>query len=356
MDYKGYNDKITIGIPVYKNEPYLIERALLSALNQTYPHIEYIVVDDKGDSMDAVYKVIREHPRGSAVRVIEHERNRGVAAARNTMLEQATGTYFFTMDCDDTISPDCIAKLYDAICQYQVDFVSASYVREDLKGRRFGGYRYQTTLIEGKAEDYPVATYRYKERKEIAVSVWNKLYDLNFLHRNHIRCSEELTPLNEDAWFTYQVLLCAHSCLLLPDVTYCYLCNPESTTGDYAKGYPEHVARQYVQTQKLKSRYIASLSNKHLYRSLVTEIMKMSLCHSYRILDSSRLTPEVKRELVRSLLTLETDTPKQEAGVRTWRYGVLRLFFSLPMGLKMACVRGMVCLNMKQRVRRWIHF
>lgn len=38
---------ITLGIPIY-NAAGLIERTLLSALNQTYPNIEFIFVDDKG--------------------------------------------------------------------------------------------------------------------------------------------------------------------------------------------------------------------------------------------------------------------------------------------------------------------
>lgn len=42
---------ITLGIPIY-NAAGLIERTLLSVLNQTYPNIEYVFVDDKGNSMD----------------------------------------------------------------------------------------------------------------------------------------------------------------------------------------------------------------------------------------------------------------------------------------------------------------
>ena len=74
---------ITLGIPIY-NAAGLIERTLLSALNQTYPNIEFIFVDDKGDSMDIVRRVAGEHPRGSAVRIIDQVVNQGTGAARNT--------------------------------------------------------------------------------------------------------------------------------------------------------------------------------------------------------------------------------------------------------------------------------
>ena len=69
---------ITLGIPIY-NAAGLIERTLLSALNQTYPNIEFIFVDDKGDSMDIVRRVAGEHPRGSAVRIIDREGDGGIS-------------------------------------------------------------------------------------------------------------------------------------------------------------------------------------------------------------------------------------------------------------------------------------
>lgn len=78
---------ITLGIPIY-NAAGLIERTLLSVLNQTYPNIEYVFVDDKGNSMDIVKRVVAEHPRRSAVRIIDQGRNRGIGAARNTILQR----------------------------------------------------------------------------------------------------------------------------------------------------------------------------------------------------------------------------------------------------------------------------
>ena len=103
-------DKVTLGIPIY-NAANLVERTLLSALNQTYPNIEFIFVDDKGNSMDIVRRIIAEHPRRNAVRIIDQKHNQGTGAARNAIVTYATGKYLFTMDCDDVIIPDCIEIL-----------------------------------------------------------------------------------------------------------------------------------------------------------------------------------------------------------------------------------------------------
>ena len=136
---------ITLGIPIY-NAAGLIERTLLSALNQTYPNIEFIFVDDKGDSMDIVRRVAGEHPRGSAVRIIDQVVNQGTGA--------------FTMDCDDVLIPECIELLYNKMQEHPVDFVAASFVRRDLEGKVYpGGCQYEDTLITDG--DYALAKYRY---------------------------------------------------------------------------------------------------------------------------------------------------------------------------------------------------
>ena len=68
--------KVSLAIPIY-NVSLFVERALLSVLNQTYDNIEYLIVDDKGqdDSMDIVHRIIKDHPRGKDVRIIEHPYN-----------------------------------------------------------------------------------------------------------------------------------------------------------------------------------------------------------------------------------------------------------------------------------------
>ena len=67
------NYKVTLAMPVYNVEKY-VERALLSALNQTFDSIEFLIVDDKGTdrSIEIVSEIVSTHPRGKDVRIIEH--------------------------------------------------------------------------------------------------------------------------------------------------------------------------------------------------------------------------------------------------------------------------------------------
>ena len=167
---------VTIAMPIYNVAPY-VEKSLLSALNQTFVDIEYLLVDDKGtdESMDIVHRIISMHPRGKNVRIIDQKYNQGTAAARNVMVANATGEYLFIMDSDDVISPDCIDILYQKMKQYSVDFIAGSFQRQTWDGDIYpGGYRYKDTLI--KDGDYAVAEYRYGQGHEIFVATWNKLY------------------------------------------------------------------------------------------------------------------------------------------------------------------------------------
>ncbi|KAA6338764.1 Chondroitin synthase [termite gut metagenome] len=104
--------KITLSMPVYNVEKY-VERALLSALNQTFESIEYLIVDDKGtdNSMDVVRKLIANHPREKDVRIIDHGVNQGLGAARNSAIKEAKGEYLYCMDSDDEITKNCCKTL-----------------------------------------------------------------------------------------------------------------------------------------------------------------------------------------------------------------------------------------------------
>ncbi|MDR1668056.1 MAG: glycosyltransferase, partial [Bacteroidales bacterium] len=110
------DDLVTLSMPVYNVAPF-VERALQSALNQTFENIEFLLVDDRGDddSMDIVRRVVAQHPRGKDVRIIEHPVNIGTGAARNTAIDHASGKYLFFMDSDDEITEDAIEKLYRAM-------------------------------------------------------------------------------------------------------------------------------------------------------------------------------------------------------------------------------------------------
>lgn len=96
---------VTVIIPVYKRIEYLAH-AIESALGQTHPRVEVIVVDD-GSPADPGPVVA---PFGSRVRLIRKP-NGGLSSARNAGMAQAAGEYLSFLDDDDYLEPDALETL-----------------------------------------------------------------------------------------------------------------------------------------------------------------------------------------------------------------------------------------------------
>ena len=128
---------VTIGIPVYRSEAY-IRRALESALNQTYPSIEFLLIDDAGgDGSIAIMQELQQtHQKGADIRIISHDSNLGVSASRNQIIEEAKGEYLYFMDSDDMIAAHTISLLMQNCRQYEAEVVFGSYEKIESSGER----------------------------------------------------------------------------------------------------------------------------------------------------------------------------------------------------------------------------
>ncbi len=93
---------VSVLIPTY-NRSYCVARAIDSALAQTYPHVEVLVIDD--GSTDGTRALIQErYGQDARVRYV-HRQNGGVSAARNHGLRAARGDYVAFLDSDDVWKP-----------------------------------------------------------------------------------------------------------------------------------------------------------------------------------------------------------------------------------------------------------
>src|SRR2546422_568365 len=105
---------VSILIPAYNAEEWLAD-TLRSALGQTWPCKEIIVVDD--GSSDRTLAIARRF-ESDRVRVVT-QLNQGAAAARNTALSFSHGNYIQWLDADDLLAPDKIARQMEASDQCQ---------------------------------------------------------------------------------------------------------------------------------------------------------------------------------------------------------------------------------------------
>lgn len=100
--FSGGMSMVSVIISTCKRAPEILERALKSVLAQTYKEIEIIVVDDspatyvrRNDIKNLILKY------GNSVMYIQHKKNSGACAARNTGLKHARGEYVAFLDDDD---------------------------------------------------------------------------------------------------------------------------------------------------------------------------------------------------------------------------------------------------------------
>ncbi|RMD60851.1 MAG: glycosyltransferase family 2 protein [Alphaproteobacteria bacterium] len=129
---------LSVVIPVYDRRHYLAA-AIDSILAQTFADFEVVVVDD--GSRDDSVAVVRRY-RDPRVRLVRHQHNRGVAAARNTGVAAARGRYVAFLDSDDVAYPDRLARQVAFLDAHpDVAAVGGWMDRMDARGRPLGRVR-----------------------------------------------------------------------------------------------------------------------------------------------------------------------------------------------------------------------
>ncbi len=116
---------ISVIVPVYNVDEFL-DACLQSIVDQSYPRLEILVVDD-GSTDGSGDKCDRWAERDERIRVI-HQPNGGLSSARNTALDAMSGDWVIMVDSDDVLHPDAASTLLDVIRREQADIVVGDYV------------------------------------------------------------------------------------------------------------------------------------------------------------------------------------------------------------------------------------
>ena len=125
------NSTVSIIIPVYNVFPYVRE-SITSAIQQTYPRLEIIVIDD--GSTDGSGEICDEIAMMDGRITVVHTENRGLSAARNTGLKMMTGDVVAFLDSDDAFMPDTIEKALHAMIDKDAEIVSFGFISLRTKG------------------------------------------------------------------------------------------------------------------------------------------------------------------------------------------------------------------------------
>lgn len=273
--------QISIIIPVYNVEQYITE-CMQSVMCQTYAgEIECILVDDCGtdNSMTIAEQLIADYKGTIVFRILHHERNRGLSAARNTGTQVASGEYVYYLDSDDYISDDCIETIAAPLQIKKYDVVVGEY-------RVFGDSHESSWLKEKRHEIIGnEAIFESYIDWKLYVMAWNKLCRTSFLRENRIEFVEG--QLHEDVLWTYKMMLSIQSIAIVHTVGYNYRIRANSIKTDNSKIHKKISAYadtiEYIQTHSypVNSLYLKCLFFYwNLYLSIALS-SRLSFANSY---------------------------------------------------------------------------
>lgn len=206
---------VSVVIPVF-NVRNFIERCACSLFEQTLKDVEYIFVDDASpdDSIDIVKACIERYPeRKEQVRILVHEQNQGLPAARNTGLAVATGEYVFHCDSDDFVEREMLEEMYNVAKTQDADVVYCDFYLSFEKNER-----YMSNPVYETAEDM------FKKGLlggAMKYNVWNKLVRRSLYTDNAITfpaghgMGEDMTMI--------RLAACAKSVAYVPKAFYHYV-------------------------------------------------------------------------------------------------------------------------------------
>ena len=127
--------KVTVICLCY-NQGRFVDEAIKSVLQQTYPEVELLLVDDAStdDSVSVIMRYVREYPQ---IKFFPLTENSGNCKAFNHALYHATGDYIIDLAADDILLPERVAKGVEALEKagerYGVNFSDALAITEDKK-------------------------------------------------------------------------------------------------------------------------------------------------------------------------------------------------------------------------------
>ena len=115
--------KVSVVIPIYNVQDYLND-CIKSIVNQTYQHLEIILVDD--GSPDSCPMICDDWKNKDGRIVVIHKENGSLSDARNAGLRNATGEYVLYVDSDDYLEHDAIEWLVSCAIRHNADIVACT--------------------------------------------------------------------------------------------------------------------------------------------------------------------------------------------------------------------------------------
>lgn len=185
--------RLSIIVPVYNVEKWLL-RCLNSLYNQNISEDEFEVIVVNDGSPDNSLQIANDFARTHINVVVVSRENGGLAAARNTGIEAATGKYVWFVDSDDHVERNCIGTLVNHAENNDLDILCFGIWLEYPDGR-LCEYK-----IKAESEDRVYKGSDFMANVDMPASACVALYRRDFIEQHQLRFYEGV--LHEDQEFT----------------------------------------------------------------------------------------------------------------------------------------------------------
>lgn len=211
---------VSIIIPVY-NAAKTLNITLQSLLSQNYDNIELIFINDcsSDDSLEILDEFRNLNSNRFKISIISHSTNSGVAVARNTGLDVASGDYIYYVDADDYIVESAILRLVEKAQKENLDIVGCQwFLSFKSNSRKMSQPNFSSNF---QAIDLMFLG-------KMRWNLWLFLVKRDLYENNHIRFIPRMN-MGEDAMVMVKLFFYAQKVGLLDDYLYHYNQNTESS-------------------------------------------------------------------------------------------------------------------------------
>lgn len=326
------NPLVSVIVPVYNVERY-VDECLASIRAQTYANLEILVVEDC--STDGSLQALAPHLEDPRVRLIRHEKNGGLSAARNTGIEAATGEYVMFVDSDDLVVPALVDTCLAAAVKTGVDVVIYDYV--DFKD---GGTPPAIGDMEGASAPVILTGAEYFQLPQFA---WLKFIRAGLLENSGLRFPIGL--YYEDWPFHWELGFVARGICRVPFAGCRYRLRSDSITGSGGRKLLHALDSQRLVADVLE-RYDAAEMVRNVFAQKVHS-------GSWFVLTNIEppLIPEAIRALRQNKATIEKALGK--GGLSRLKKAFIMILLKLPDPVDAGLLRiAQVALNMLSPARR----
>ncbi|MFD5013276.1 glycosyltransferase family 2 protein [Streptomyces chartreusis] len=188
---------LSVIVPCYNIESYVPE-TVTSLVNNERDDFEFIFVEDRSTKDKTYEALLTLTKRLKNSRVIRHEKNGGLATARNTGIDASEARYITFLDGDDWLAPGYLADLTDAIERLDVDFVRTDHVQvtgiertvhRAPEGRRHVALDPRSSILP--VDDTTMVDYPY---------AWAGVYHRRLLDKGMLRFHDGLKTAEDRPW------------------------------------------------------------------------------------------------------------------------------------------------------------